>query len=327
MRYPTVSVIVPTYRRKNSLLRTLESLTQQTYPVDHIEVIVVDDGSDDGTEEACQNVVGPVLRLVKQSHLGGTAAKNRGAVESQNEFLFFVDDDITVNPYYIECLVEKHLESPHSVAMGVLHDIAPDTPYRILESGETDSRCNCREVTFTECLGGFFSMSHEDFLGIGKLQDPAPGFWPNWEDVDLAYRAHLHGLKFYKCAEAVGYHWDHVLVDLDTQCARWRQASQAAVLLIRKHPALEGQIPMLLDKSPVSWRKDSPSLILRKLVRQVASLPLTMWTMRHVVHMLERRAPTSTLQRLLHRWIISGHIYSGYREGLSEVPSLGNRNA
>jgi len=47
---PHVSVIIPTYNRKDSLLRTLDSLSRQTYPAECFEVIVVDDGGCDGTE-------------------------------------------------------------------------------------------------------------------------------------------------------------------------------------------------------------------------------------------------------------------------------------
>ena len=48
---PKISVIIPTYNRKNELQSLLHSLSSQTFPADHCEIIVVDDGSTDGTRE------------------------------------------------------------------------------------------------------------------------------------------------------------------------------------------------------------------------------------------------------------------------------------
>jgi hypothetical protein len=76
---------------------------------------------------------------------------------------------------------------------------------------------------------------------------------------------------------------------------------------------------MFRDKGPIAWREDPPALILRKLARQVISSRPAMWAMEHAVPFLERHAPGSQLLVLLYRWIISGYIYRGYRDGLREL--------
>src|SRR5262245_46690597 len=64
---PTVSIIVPTYNRKDLLGETLDSLAQQTYPSDRFEVIIVDDGSTDGTEAIAAKTFPFTLRYFWQS--------------------------------------------------------------------------------------------------------------------------------------------------------------------------------------------------------------------------------------------------------------------
>ncbi len=315
---PTVSVIIPTYNRKERLLHTLESLDGQSYPAGFWEIIVVDDGGGDGTSELCASLDELPLRYVRQAHLGGTAAKNRGASESLSDFLLFLDDDIAVNRLYIETLIGQHQTHAHALVQGVLRDLAPDAPWDPAQLQSAGGASECVEVPFTACLGGFFSIGRADFVALGMLQDPAPGFWPNWEDIDLAYRAKQRGFTFWQCEGAVGYHRDHVLTNLKTQCRRWEHAARSAVPLFQKHPGLENEIPMFRDKGPIDWENNPPRLVLRKLTRQVISAPPALKFMEALLAVAEKRGSHARMQSLLSRWIISSYIYRGYRSGLQE---------
>lgn len=94
-----VSVIISTYNEEGSIGKCLESLSKQT--IKDLEVIVVDDGSTDGT---LSNIGG--VGLLKQEHKGPGAARNLGVKESSGEILVFVDADMTFEPGFIEKLVE-----------------------------------------------------------------------------------------------------------------------------------------------------------------------------------------------------------------------------
>ena len=95
-----VSVIVPTCNRVDSLRRCLQSLTAQVLPPNHFEIIVVDDGSTDGTAEMVdkysREITGPIIKYRFQARSGPGAARNKGIEVARGEILAFTEDDIVV---------------------------------------------------------------------------------------------------------------------------------------------------------------------------------------------------------------------------------------
>ena len=80
---PAVSVIVPTYNRREELRHVLDALAAQEYPRDRLEVVVVDDGSEDGTAEMVRTAELPYrVRLLQQENQGVAIARIRGALEA-----------------------------------------------------------------------------------------------------------------------------------------------------------------------------------------------------------------------------------------------------
>ena len=316
MTLPTVSVIIPTYNRKDSLLRTLESLARQTYPADRFEVIVVDDGGTDGTASITECAFPFALRYLRQENQGATVARNHGASQSRAPFLVFVDDDMNLHPTTLERLVGQ--QQPQTVVLGNLitpREIIEGSVFARAASIDQDKQEVVEEISFQNCMTGLLCLYREEFLHMGGFQDPTGG-WPNWDDVDFGYRAYQAGYHLIRVHDALAEHWDYALSDWRSACQRWQRAGHSGARLFIRYPELRTQLPMFQDKGPIAWRQDSPSLILRKLARQIASSRLVMGGMEHVIPLLERHAPHSTALRLLYRWIVSGYIYRGYREGL-----------
>ena len=94
-----ISVIVPAYNVEKYLRRCLDSLVYQTYP--HLEILVIDDGSTDGTrgiiEEYVSRFAGKVF-LYAQENAGQAAARNNGISYATGEYIGFVDADDFVSP-------------------------------------------------------------------------------------------------------------------------------------------------------------------------------------------------------------------------------------
>lgn len=89
---PDISVVIPTYNRKGYLKQALASCFAGNEDID-VEVVVVDDGSTDGTHEYLQSLDNPNVRPIFQEHQGGQVARNLGLEEAQGTYIKFLDDD------------------------------------------------------------------------------------------------------------------------------------------------------------------------------------------------------------------------------------------
>lgn len=106
MTAPPISVIVPVYNDPQGVADTLDSLLDQTLPADAYEILVVDNGSTDGTRAVVQGYVarhpGRVQLHVEGEIRSSYAARNRGIQAARGAVLAFLDADVTVDPDYLE---------------------------------------------------------------------------------------------------------------------------------------------------------------------------------------------------------------------------------
>jgi glycosyltransferase involved in cell wall biosynthesis len=102
------SVVIPTRDRAQHLSGALESLTRQTYPRDKFEVIVVDNGSTDGTREVCTSFMNriPQFRYLYEETAGLHAGRHRGMKTAKSDILVYADDDIEAFPMWLEGIAE-----------------------------------------------------------------------------------------------------------------------------------------------------------------------------------------------------------------------------
>jgi glycosyltransferase involved in cell wall biosynthesis len=115
--WPFVSVVVPTYNRASVLRRCLEALTAQEYP-GRLEIIVVDDGSTDGTPQVVEEFASRGVRYLRQANRGPAAARNRGIFAAGGEIIAFTDDDCLPPPDWVSRLVQGYLEHPEVAGVG-----------------------------------------------------------------------------------------------------------------------------------------------------------------------------------------------------------------
>ena len=153
-----VSVIIPFYNGADYLEQCVEGLRKQTYP--EIEMILIDDGSTDGSERLCERLAGQYsgIRVYHTKRLGVSAARNRGIEAAEGEYLTFVDVDDHPMEGMIRYLVDL-LEGTGSDVSGC--DFVPFTSYPpVITDAEKPGIGECSNSTGQEQLGiGEYSNS------------------------------------------------------------------------------------------------------------------------------------------------------------------------
>jgi glycosyltransferase involved in cell wall biosynthesis len=115
---PQISVIIPAYNRAHCIMRSIQSVLAQTLPV--TEIIIVDDGSTDGTAELIHSLHGSPIRLLRHpTNLGAAAARNTGmsAVSADCTFIAWLDSDDEWMPDKIEMQISLFSQIPSLAAV------------------------------------------------------------------------------------------------------------------------------------------------------------------------------------------------------------------
>ena len=127
MSSPLVSVIIPVYNTGKVAKKVISQLLKQSYQ--NIEIVVIDDGSTDGSLARSQEIATRERRvkLFHQKNAGVSAARNAGIERARGEYMVFVDSDDEVRPGFIEKLVEAMADDGVSVALtGKVHQNLQD---------------------------------------------------------------------------------------------------------------------------------------------------------------------------------------------------------
>ena len=121
MEIPLITVIVPVYNIKDYLPRCVRSITAQTYP--QLEIILVDDGSTDGTGELCDRLAKEDgrIRVYHKENGGSSSARNLALAHAAGEYVGFVDSDDYIDPRMYELLM-KGIQEFHVSAAQVARD-------------------------------------------------------------------------------------------------------------------------------------------------------------------------------------------------------------
>ncbi len=110
MNVPAISVVVPLYNKATYISRTLGSILAQSCP--NFEVIVVDDGSTDGSSTIVASLADSRIVLVRQANRGRSGARNRGIEVARSELVAFLDADDEMGPGHIRALLRLRRQFP-----------------------------------------------------------------------------------------------------------------------------------------------------------------------------------------------------------------------
>ena len=114
--FPPITILIPAYNEESSIKETFRGIRQQDYP-NKMEVIVIDDGSTDGTIRELERINYKSLRLVNAPHGGKAHALNRGLRESTNEIIVTFDADTFLHKHAIKRIVARILSNPDYAAV------------------------------------------------------------------------------------------------------------------------------------------------------------------------------------------------------------------
>lgn len=178
--WPLVTAVVPAYNRERMLPEALASIRRQSYP--NLEIIVVDDGSTDGTAEVAR--VQPDVRLFEQPNSGPAQARNRAIINARGEFIACLDSDDLWPDGMLTHLVDALLRDPEA-------DVARGWPQlsRLGANGEYEFDGNPTAGFPYSVTGTVFRRRAFDRVG---LFDPELQFG---EDTDWFNRANELGVK------------------------------------------------------------------------------------------------------------------------------------
>jgi glycosyltransferase involved in cell wall biosynthesis len=234
------TVVIPTYNREKLLRHTLESLTRQTLPRNRFEVLVVDDGSSDGTRQMVEGFRERLcLRYFFQEDLGfrAAAARNIGIAHARGEVCAFIDSGLQLHAGCLAAHVARHASAPAPIAVvgyvygfnennedaeALAEDIDIDDPTATIDRF-------ARQRRWLDVREAFYAKYGDDF---GDLPAPWLVFWTcnvsarteriraidafdeafrTWgvEDMDLGYRLHLHGARLVLDRDAAAIHLPH----------------------------------------------------------------------------------------------------------------------
>jgi glycosyltransferase involved in cell wall biosynthesis len=234
---PKLTVIIPTFNRKETLRQTLMSFGEQTSG--DFDLIVADDGSTDGTAEMVKSlkVPYPIVHLW-QPNSGRSAARNMGIKNAEGGIILFVDDHIIVQ----KDLITEHLRSHEkcsgtnvSVIRGRVEffgkrEDAPDPAKEIIKRETRPSFSD--QDPFRNFITNNISVRADALLKVEGFDEDFKEY--GLQDSELGYRLRKAGFGFRTNPNAVGYIFS-VGLTFQERCSRRRQVGRSSVLFYKKH--------------------------------------------------------------------------------------------
>jgi len=234
-----VSVVIHTYNRRSILEKCLLALEQQALPseVEAYEVIVVDDGSTDGTPTWLKDEVSrfPHVRMVEQEHGGPAEGRNRGVDHARGDVIVFIDSDLVVTESFLACHARAlrrcwqrrgdRLCFTYGAVINTANFEHPTTePHKL------------QDLSWAYFATGNVAIDRE-VLERSGLFDVGFRLY-GWEDLELGERLRQMGVELVKCPEAVGYHWHPALrLEQVPDLVRIeRERARMGLVFYRKHP-------------------------------------------------------------------------------------------
>lgn len=264
-----VSIIIPTFNGASRITNCLNALLSQTSGR-HVEILVVNDGSTDNTEQVVKSYTG--VSLISQANAGPAAARNRGAMEARGSIILFTDDDCVPTPDWLDAMLEP-LKDPAVVgAKGIYRTHQRRLAARFVQIEYEDRYRMMAGLSSIDFIDTYSAAFRRDrFLEMKGYDTSFPVACA--EDIELSYRMSAHGweMKFVPTAIVYHTHPDSVWSYLKKKYkfAFWR------VLAVRKNPSKavrDSHTPQIMKLQLLL----APAMLLATVVDLIMRLSMSM---------------------------------------------------
>jgi len=248
-----VSVVIPTYNRSEILETCLNKLIVSNFPKTKYEIIVVDDGSTDYTEEAAREFAKEhtQIKYFRQSNKGQGVARNLGISKAKGNIVILIGDDIFVTKNFIEehYKTHKHYDEENYASLGLT---AWDPEIKVTSLMEWMSKGKALFGRFGGTLLAYDQLEGKKFadynyfygsnISLKKSLLDKHKFDPwfdgyGWEDIEFGYRLEKkEDLKIIYNPHAIGYH--HHEISKEAYKKKVIQIGKSAKSFEDKHPEL-----------------------------------------------------------------------------------------
>ena len=236
-----VSVVIPTYNRLQILRKCLYALENQIL-IDEIhdyEIVIVDDGSTDGTVDWLKNnsQTFPHLRLFEQLHGGPALGRNLGVNKSNGDLIVFIDSDLVVDKYFLG----NHVNT--LIRAWIKFGNRKCFTYGSVINTSNFKNPNSEPFKIQDLSWAYFATGN---VAIDKKVLEKSGLFDTsfrlygWEDLELGERLRNMGVKLVKCPKAIGYHWHPALAldQIPNLIRIEKERAKMGLVFYRKHPTL-----------------------------------------------------------------------------------------
>ena len=250
---PAISVVIPTFNRRQTLETMLSMMTKQTLPQEQYELLLCDSGSTDGTAELVAELAIPNLRYLRLTENRGRAgARNAGILEATGELVLFTDADILPSPDLLEEHLRLHHAYPRSAVVGMEVRVDSLDEYEHVKDNPHDKGRHLhghqdKELSWLFFLTGNASVPRQALLDTGLFDENFINY--GHEDLELGYRLQKAGYPVRFNHRAIGYHWHPVRFEL--RCDNRRHSGMATRRFYTKHHDLS--ILLLLGVNPFTF--------------------------------------------------------------------------
>jgi glycosyltransferase involved in cell wall biosynthesis len=279
----TLSIVIPAYNCLEPLKHTLVSLERQDIPREQFEVVVVDDGSSDGTREFLRAYRGALdfKVIYNERNLGRAKTRNVGIFSAKNDIVVFIDADVEVAPFFLKTHLENQ-QREKAVYVGI-RPFHPDIPrngvMRYLEKRGAGKYKKMQEIPGRYLVSCNASVPREVLLNEGGFDERFIHY--GGEDLELGLRL-AQRLNVRSLPSAIGYHRHHRALEEFLELTKGF-GEHSLPLIFSKHPGIARELgfdnfpPKTLRDYFIRFACNEPIFQVMKLLGKFAFMPAVVY--------------------------------------------------